>query len=162
MTEYAWGCDPAMSHISMAFADMDSDEISVETLITKTDAREGARLGLLDRRIRIWARELSGRYPPACVWVEAPAGQIPNLQLSYAVGVIQAALAESLPCPVWSIPSGKWKKVALGYGNASKGQVKAWSEAQKLGGESQDEHDALAIAFAGRRLLQSRQWDVAA
>ena len=75
------------------------------TLITRTTEREGARLGLLDRQLRIAARQWASEFPPACVFVEQPSGRFRNLPLTYAAGVIQAALFEALACPVWTIPS---------------------------------------------------------
>lgn len=100
MSEHVWAVDPAISHLAFAFADIAGAAIGVETLITRTTEREGARLGLLDRQVRIYARQAAGRYPPACVWVEQPSGRFPNVQLAYAVGVVQAALFETLACPV--------------------------------------------------------------
>jgi hypothetical protein len=65
--EYVWGVDPGLSRVAFAFADCDSAAVVVETVTTRTIEREGARFGLLDRRLRIYARQAAGRYPPACV-----------------------------------------------------------------------------------------------
>lgn len=151
----------ATSALSFAFAHTGSDHVDVETLITRTTEREGARLGLLDRQLRIYAREVAGRFPPACVWVEQPSGRFIKPQLYYVVGVLQAALFESLACPVWTVPSGTWKQRTVGRGNATKEQVAAWVRSQRHGFDSQDEADAIGIACAGRAMLLSRSWEAA-
>lgn len=158
MTEHIWGIDPALSHISFAFADLQTDHVEVESLITHTEEREGARLGLLDRQVRTYARQTAGRYPPAAVWVEQPSGRFPNLQLYYCVGVIQAALFETLGCPVWSMPSGRWKKATVGAGNATKDQVAEWVRGRRIEFDGQDEADAIAVALAGRAMFSERSF----
>ncbi len=161
MTEYVWGVDPAISHISVAFADTKSEGIEVRSLLTRTEEREGARLGLLDRQVRIAASQWADMFPPACVWVEQASGKFQKPQFLYAIGVIQAALFETLACPVWTIPSSTWKHRTLGYGNASKIQVLAWTDQFGFPSLSQDEADAVCIALAGRSMLLSGSWDVA-
>jgi Holliday junction resolvasome RuvABC endonuclease subunit len=160
VSAYVWAVDPALSRLAIAFAALGSERIEVETLVTANDATEGERLGLLDRQVRIAARQLAGDYPPAVVWVEQPSGRFRNLQLSYAVGVLQAALSETLSCPVWTIPSSAWKVRTVGVGNATKQQVMAWAERHATI-DGQDEADAVAIAWAGRAMLASGQWAAA-
>jgi Holliday junction resolvasome RuvABC endonuclease subunit len=158
-SSFVWGVDVAVSHLEFAFADLDSDEIAVESLITRTEAREGERLGSIDRQVRTYAKQLAGRYRPHVVWVEQPAGKFIEPQLFYVVGVLQAALWDTLQCPVWTIPPGAWKKLSAGFGNASKAQVSAWCERQRYSFDGQDQADALAIAFAGRRMVQTASWE---
>lgn len=158
-SEYVWAVDPAVTRLAFAFAAVDSPAVDVETLDVRTTEREGARLGLLDRRIRLYARQAARRFPPACVWVEQPSGRFPLPQLAYAVGVTQAALFEVLACPVWTIPSGTWKRRTVGVGNASKPQVAAWVARLGVEVDSQDEADAVAIACAGRAMLLAGSWD---
>ena len=160
-SEFVWGIDPALSRLAFAFAALDSDAITVETLITRCEEREGARLGLLLRQLHIYARQAAGRFPPAVCWVEQPSGRFRNLQLTYATGVVQAALFEALACPVWSIASSAWKRRTVGVGNATKEQVAAWVDALGVDVDGQDEADAVAIAVAGRAMLVNRQWEVA-
>jgi Holliday junction resolvasome RuvABC endonuclease subunit len=158
---YVWGIDPAVSRLAFAFADLDGEQVEVETLCTATDTTEGERLGLLDRQVRIYARQQVETYPPAVVWVEQPSGRWRNLPLAYAVGVVQAALFETLHCPVWTIPSSAWKRRTVGAGNATKPQVMAWAERVAVVG-NQDEADAVGIAWAGRAMVASGQWETAA
>lgn len=163
MSEYVWAIDPQVGHLAFAFAPLDGGPIEVETLRTACDAREGERLFLLAQRVGIFARHATDIYPAACVWIEQPSGTFIKPQLYYTVGVVQAVVFEQTGmAPVWSIPSGTWKKNALGYGNASKEQVAAWVE--RAGGSfaSQDEADAYAMACAGRRMFTERRWEVAA
>lgn len=157
--EYVWGVDVAVSHLSIAFAQHPTGPITTDSLLVDSEFREGQRLGLLDRQTRIWANQLKAGHPPAVVWVEQPSGRFPNPALFYAAGVVQAALSETLAVPVWSVPSGKWKKIATGVGNASKEQVAAWGVRHGAGDLTQDEYDAFAIAWAGRLMLVSGRWD---
>jgi Holliday junction resolvasome RuvABC endonuclease subunit len=160
--EYVWGVDPAVSRLAFAFAPTADGPIEVESLRTDTELRDGARLGLLDRQLRIRARQLAGDFPPAVVWVEQPSARFTNLALTYATGVVQAALYESLAVPVWTIASSAWKLRTVGAGNASKAQVAAWVAAQGADFSGQDEADAYAIAAAGRAMLLAGSWSASA
>jgi Holliday junction resolvasome RuvABC endonuclease subunit len=159
---WVWGVDVAVSRLAIACASLASDAVDVETLATRTDTTEGERLGLLDRRIRFHARALGCRFPPAVVWVEQPSGRFRALQLTYATGVVQAAMFEALGVPVFTVPSSAWKRRTVGVGNATKSQVRAWVD--RLGVEvgDQDQADAVAIAVAGRAMVRAGLWDVAA
>lgn len=161
-TAFVWGVDVAVSRLAFAFAPDDGGAIEVETLVTKCKATEGERLGLLDRQVRIYARQAAGAYPPAVVWVEQPSGRFRAPQLVYATGVVQAALFEALSCPVWTVPSATWKQRTVGRGNATKEQVAAWVSARSSTPASQDEADAYAIAAAGRAMVQARSWEATA
>jgi Holliday junction resolvasome RuvABC endonuclease subunit len=161
--EHVWGVDPALSRLAFAFAAVESGDVQVETLITRTEERDGARPGLLDRQVRIYARQAAGRYPPACVWVEQPSGRFRNLPLAYCVGTLCAALYEALAVPVWTIPSGAWKRRTVGVGNASKLQIRAWVDALPgVSVDGQNEADAVAIAVAGRAMFRAGSWEAAA
>jgi Holliday junction resolvasome RuvABC endonuclease subunit len=157
-----WGVDVAVSHLSIAFAELDTERVGVRSLITGNDTREGERLGRLDRQLRIWGRQLAGEFPPHVIFVEQPSGRFRAPTLVYACGVVQAALFETLGVPVWTIPSGRWKKATVGVGNATKPQVRAWVDTMGYDADSQDEADAICIAVAGRRMLAADDWGVAA
>ena len=155
MTEQVWAVDSSLSQLAVAFADVDSPAVVVKTLITRTTEREGARLGLLDRQLRIAARQWADEFPPACCWVEMPAGRFPNPQLAYAVGVVQAALFETLAVPVWTLGPSVWKRRTVGAGNATKPQVRAWVDRLGVDVRNQDEADAVAIASPAGRCCSS-------
>lgn len=159
LIEYVWGCDPAVSRLAFAFAPLPDGPLTVESFATDVDASEGERLALLAKRVRTYAYEREREFLPAAAWVEQPSGQFRNPALSYATGVVQAALFEQLGCPVWTIPPTAWKKRAIGHGNASKAQVAAWVEDRSPDLASQDEKDAYAIACAGRAMFTSGEWD---
>lgn len=161
MVEHVWGVDVAVSRLAFGFARLPDGPIAVETLHTASDAREGQRLGWLDRQLRIYAVQCAARFPPAAVWVEQPSGRFRNLALVYATGVVQAALFEALGCPVWTIPSATWKQRTVGAGNATKAQVAAWVAGRGAGVDGQDEADAYAIAAAGRAMVASSSWEAA-
>ena len=156
-TTFVWGIDPAVARLAFAFAPVDGGPIEVETLTTAGDATEGERLGLLDRQVRIFARQRAADLPPAVCWVEQPSGRFRNLPLTYAVGVVQAALFETLGVPVWTIPSSTWKQRTVGVGNATKAQVMTWAE-RVATVDGQDEADAVGIAHAGRAMVESGRW----
>lgn len=151
--QFIWGVDPALSPMAFAFISLGWSVIEAETLVTHTDAHDGERLGLLDRRLRSYAQQAARAYPPLCVWVEQPSGHWRIPQLSYCVGVAQAALYEILGVPVWSISSGAWKRRAVWYGAAIKAQVLAWVEGIGVGVDSEDQADAVAIAVAGGHMF---------
>lgn len=162
LIEYVWAVDPAVSRLAFAFAPLPGGLIELETLLVDSEAREGQRLGWLDRQVRIYARQAAGRFPPACVWVEQPSGRHRNLPLTYATGVVMAALFEALACPVWSIPSAAWKKRTVGAGNATKAQVAAWVAERGGAAGSQDEADGYAMAAAGRAMVSTGSWEAGA
>lgn len=159
---HVWGVDVAMAKLAFAFADTESPRVEVASLRMRTEDREGARLGLIDRKVRIYAAAVARQFPPACVWVEQPSGRFPKPQLYYCAGVTMAALFETLACPVWSIPPKTWKQRTVGSGNATKAHVRAWVDSLGLEVDSQDEADAVAIACAGRAMLLSRSWEATA
>lgn len=161
-SEYVWGIDPSLSRVAIAFASLSNNTIDVRSLCTRSDTSEGERLGLLDRQVRIFTAQCAGNYPPAVVWIEQPSGRFRNLALTYCVGVIQAAVFETLRCPVWTIPSSAWKVRTVGVGNATKPQVRAWVHQVGVNVATQDEADAVAIASAGRAMTQAGRWQVAA
>jgi len=159
---FVWGVDVSLSLLAFGFAAVESGDVQVESLVTRTTEREGARLGLLDRQLRIVPGQVADCYPPACIFVEQASGRFRAPQLTYAVGVVQAALYEALGVPVWSVPSSKWKRSTVGVGNATKPQVRAWVDRLGVEVEGQDEADAVAIACAGRAMLLARSWEAAA
>jgi Holliday junction resolvasome RuvABC endonuclease subunit len=160
--EHVWGVDVAVSHLAFAFAPLPDGPVDVASLNTLTDTREGQRLGLLDRQVRIYAQQVAGEYPAACVWVEQPTGRFPSPQLMYAAGVVQAALFETLACPVWTVPVSTWKQRTVGKGNATKTDVFLWASRRQPTVETQDEADAYCIAAAGRAMVNTRSWEAAA
>lgn len=145
-----WGIDVGTKRI--AFGTTNGRSESVEIARGKGGER------LYDARTKTWhmARELAADEPPLCVFMEAPAGNPrPHPSLIQMCGVateaIYAALANVYrhPVTVFEIPVASWKKLALGRGNATKGDVMEWAEAAGLRPANQDEADALAIAQAG-------------
>lgn len=153
-----WGIDPALARLAFAFAPTNGGAIELETLTTRSKATEGERLGLIDRQVRIFARRRAADWPPEVVWVEQPSGRFRNLPLTYAVGVIQAALYETLEVPVWTIPSSTWKCATLGRGSADKEAVARWVRQRGATARCQDEADAYCIAAAGRAMLLAEEW----
>jgi hypothetical protein len=101
---------------------------------------------------------------PGLVLVEQPSGKMENPNLSYAVGVIQAALYDGLysalgrAVRIETCTSGWWKKRACGRGNLYKPKsrndeyrVLTWARQNGYAGYSWDECDAWGIAEAARR-----------
>jgi Holliday junction resolvasome RuvABC endonuclease subunit len=160
MTDWVWGIDPGIARVAAAFAGPGDDELDVDSALVGVLERDGARLATLAAVVRASARGWAAEFPPACVWVEQPSGKGRNLQLAYAVGVIQAALAECLEVPVWTIPAAKWKAATVRNGSASKRDVAAWIAEFDVDTRNQDEVDALAIALAGRAIFRARRWEM--
>jgi Holliday junction resolvasome RuvABC endonuclease subunit len=163
---YVWGVDVATGHLAFGFADADAERrfpTRVATLTMATTAREGERLAFIAKVLRRQSYMLARRFEPRVIFVEQPSGHFHNLQLCYVTGVVQATLAEALPCPVWTVPSSRWKRATIGPGNASKDDVRRWvHENSQAMIESQDECDAYAIAEAGRSMLLADSWGAAA
>jgi Holliday junction resolvasome RuvABC endonuclease subunit len=158
-TGYVWGIDVAISKLAVGFADLEVPSIDLTTVHTSTNLKDGARLAWLKERYCEHFLVLGLRYPPYVIWVEEPIGRFPKPQLLYVAGIAQAVLYEMFGCPVWAIPTSKWKQESVGKGNANKEAVMKWVEAQQGSlPASQDEADAYAISYAGRRLVMAERW----
>ena len=156
----AWyGIDPSTKRIAIACVTSDTKRVASHPF---PSLEGGARLKAIWDETRLFVQSLSERGWPAAglAWVEQPSGKTPNPALSYAVGVIQAALCDALACRVETIESSSWKKVATGRGNVYKPKrrgevygVLAWAQANGYRGTSWDEADALGIAVAAQRTV---------
>lgn len=149
--DYVWGVDVAVSKVAFGFAALGWTTVESETVHFDRELRGGRRLGLMDRRLRMWARNTAKVFPPVAVFVEQPSGRWRNPELAYAAGVVQAALFEALGVEVVTITSGEWKKATVGTGKATKQQVGAWVR-RFVDPDvfDEDQCDAVGIAFAGR------------
>lgn len=152
--DYVWSVDVAMTKLAFGFAALGWESVEVECLYTGDEHRDGRRLGLIDRQVRIYADQVRCVFPPVTVFVEQPSGKFIKPPLYYAVGVVQAALFETLDVEVITITSGEWKKATVGVGNATKAQVGAWVRKHDPDIFDQDQADAYAIAWAARRRVQ--------
>jgi hypothetical protein len=112
-----WGVDVSVRAVSIASVNAEGAR-AVRT--APVDASEGgARLASIWRETRDLAGR-SGRWP-GVVFVEQPSGAQPNPALSYAVGVVQAAIYDAVgPVKVETVTSSWWKKRACGKGNIYK------------------------------------------
>lgn len=154
LSAYVWGVDPSTVRVSIATA-VSGAWVSVQTKqFTKCAPRTGERLKTIGWETADLAGDLAVQCPPCAVFVEQPfaAGRGVEPELYYAVGVIQAVLAEF--APVQTIPVPTWKKQAVGYGAAKKPDVLRWAQRKGYEGESQDEADAIGIAVAGVKLME--------
>jgi hypothetical protein len=161
-----WGVDPSTVRLSVAFVTPEGRR-GVRTV---PFARAGgpARLSEIYAQTRLFALEgwVHAGFPlPGLVLVEQPSGKMENPNLSYAVGVIQAALYDGLysmidrPVQIETCTSSWWKKRACGRGNIFKPKkrdmdpygVLTWARQNGYAGSSWDEADAWGIAEAARR-----------
>jgi Holliday junction resolvasome RuvABC endonuclease subunit len=161
---FVWAVDPGVGRVAFAFAPVDGGLVRAETLRTDSQARDGRRLGWLDRQVRIAARQWAGDLPPAGCWVKQPAPPSFHelLPLAYAAGVVQAALFETLGCEVLTMRSFTFRRWAMGAPRASRADVLAWVTLQGVPVRSQDEANAVAVALAGRAMLLSGSSEMAA
>jgi hypothetical protein len=160
-----WGVDPGTERVAFAYA---YEGRRAAFSASFPDLKGGARLAAIWRETaRVVLELLVGDWPwPGLVWVEQPSGERPNPALSYAVGVIMAAIANQVPqAAVETVPSATWKKAATGYGAHYKPTKKKlgrpprfedyavarWARENGYEGSSWDECDALGIAEAARR-----------
>lgn len=166
-----WGVDPGVRRVAAAFVAPDGRRGA--RTASFPDLEGGARLAEIWRETaRFVAALLAGDWPlPGLVMVEQPSGKQPNPALSYATGVIQAAVYAAVwrdfkvPVRVETCSSSWWKKRATGNGALFKPKagdhreygVLAWARANGYTGVSWDEADALGIAEAGRREVALEQ-----
>jgi hypothetical protein len=172
-----WGVDPSTVRLSVAYVTPEGAR-GVRT-VPFGRVEGSARLSEIYAQTRLFAlgvAEASGgdltldpvssEWPrPGLVLVEQPSGKMENPNLSYAVGVIQAALYDGLysalgrAVRIETCTSGHWKKVACGRGNLYKPKrghtfeygVLTWARQNGYAGCSWDEADAWGIAEAARR-----------
>lgn len=161
-----WGVDPSTKRVAIACVTSDTKRVASCSF---PDLTGGARLAAIWNGTREFVISLLERgWPaPGLVWVEQPSGKTTNPQLSYAVGVIQAAVCDATACPLETIESSSWKKTACGRGNIYKPTrkqlgrtpafadygVAVWAQSNGYRGNSWDEADALGIAVAAQRTV---------
>jgi hypothetical protein len=147
----AWGVDPSTTGIALAWC---GTQVGARSAEIKGHPRGGERLSALwwatsNLSNRIIAEERSRC--PSYVLVETPPGHLHANQLTYATGVIMAAIFNSIA--VWNpmvvveeVNISSWKAEIVGHGNATKEQVMDWALTHRFEGNTQDEADAHAIA----------------
>lgn len=165
----AWyGVDPSTVRVSIAYVAPDGSRDATTTPFPRCEGP--ARLSAIYRDTRVMVEGLLngmwglGWPKPGAVLIEQPSGKMENPNLSYAVGVIQAAVYDGLAegydpgVPVETTTSSHWKKVACGRGDIRKPKrqgdpypVLEWARANGYAGFSWDEADALGIAECARR-----------
>lgn len=154
---FVLGCDVSTKSIALA----DSEGNSGHILVSQLD-RGSQRLADIHHRTVVYTRQfLDGRVPEVA-FVEQPSGRFvhPNLWMAY--GVVRAAMWEAMkqiaahPVSVLAVSVGEWKQRAVGKGSASKEDVARW--AWTVGQPStQDEADALGVAFAGLSMIRGEE-----
>jgi hypothetical protein len=106
-----WGVDPSTLRIAVACGGRVQTHSFPRT--------EGyARLADIYDSTAEFTQDLMFSWPvPGFVLVEQPSGKTVNLELTYAVGVIIAAMQGALPGTRFeTVSSSSWKKVACGRG----------------------------------------------
>jgi hypothetical protein len=162
-----WGVDPSTQRISIACGPLVQTHSfpRTEGLARLSDIYHGT-VAFVE------TLQISGWPAPGFILLEQPSGKTINLELTYAVGVTAAALQYGVEDWIGSvqmetISSSSWKKLATGYGVASKVDpetgkpwkdrerypVMRWARANGYTGNSWDEADALGIAEAARRMV---------
>lgn len=150
-----WGVDPSTLRIAIA------SEGRVQThSFPRTEGL--ARLGDIYQSTVDFAMDFADGRLPGFILIEQPSGKTINLELTYAVGVIIAALCEAMPgARIETVVSSSWKRIACGRGDIYKPKkgddweygVLRWARENGYQGSSWDEADALGIAEAARRLV---------
>lgn len=154
-----WGVDPSSVRVAIATIDPEGRRgVSQEAFPGVSGAE---RLGAIYTCTFALAAQMSAMLPPGIVVVEQPSGKRPNPALSYAVGVIIAALHAGISGHphVEMVSSSRWKAVACGKGNIYKPKptsgeeygVLSWARELGYTGSSWDDADAMGVAEYGRR-----------
>ena len=167
---YHYGVDPGTTRVAIAIVGPHGLMSAFTVPIFKAEG--GKRLGLIYSGVYEAAFNVALRYPCGLAWVEQPSGKFDNPALSYATGVIQAAMHNALDCVVETVPSNTWKLGATGFGGhrktvphhsvAGKRQPVSFDEygvakwaVSEMGytGRSLDEVDAIGVAAAARNAV---------
>lgn len=161
-----WGVDPSTLRVSVA--SVSSEGVRGVSTVSFPSLKGVGRLGRVYSLTRGSARELAEVVRPGVIVVEQPSGKVQNLQLTYAVGVIMAALAGAAPwAQLVTVNSMTWKSVACGHGHIYKPKkergsaapvpeaygVLPWARSMGYVGSSWDEADAWGIADYARRMF---------
>ena len=155
-----WGIDPSTRGVSIAHVAPDGTR-GVST-VTFEGGEGGKRLAAILRHTRGLAVVLAGKCAPGVIVVEQPSGKRPNPSLSYAVGVVMAAVCEAIPgVKLETVPSATWKRVACGRGDIRKPKpssgeeyaVLTWAKTRGYAGKSYDEVDAMGVAEYARKTI---------
>lgn len=156
------GVDPSIDHPAVAVWP------SGETWQLRVKGRGSERLMALSDAVGNWTRD---NYPDdlLAIFIERPTGRFPNPSLAQANGVIQVSMLSACeylfdyPVSCWEMSPGEWKRRAIGKGNAKKLEVAEWAirtwdahptYPHQTHEFTQDEADALAIAYAGSQALR--------
>jgi hypothetical protein len=156
-----WGVDPGCQRVAIAC----SDPAFTVSTASFPPLDGGTRLAWIYAETRRFCVERLGEgwRAPGLVFVEQPSGKQPNPQLSYAVGVIIAAVSDGVHAVtghrvrVETVASSAWKLRATGFGGHRKTVrpygVLQWAAVNGYAGKSYDEADALGIMEAARRTV---------
>jgi hypothetical protein len=126
-----WGVDPSTVRLSVAYVTPEGERGVRTVPFARADGP--ARLSEIYAQTRLFARRAcvyDGFPLPGLVMVEQPSGKMENPNLSYAVGVIQAATWAvlgrcSMRVRIETCTSSWWKKRACGRGNIYKPKKRA-------------------------------------
>jgi Holliday junction resolvasome RuvABC endonuclease subunit len=121
---------------------------------------------LPDRLVRLRAAVRSWLTPYAelgawCAVVEDPGTRHGGTALGAAYGVCTEAARSVLACPVMTLRSGQWKRLALGNGAAKKPDVMAGARLLGYQFNDQDAADAIVMADCARVLTEDIRRDAA-
>lgn len=150
----AWGCDPALRHVSLACVE-NGKLLAVESFAfprrgTLPDDLDHLAISTTGIAFDLW----KAHGVPSVIAVEQPSGRFNNLRSAYAVGVVLATLHRH--GAVVDLPSKTWRKAAFGSAGqrTKEAKVAAMELARELGyeGNSEDESEAICIAVAAERL----------
>ena len=152
LSQGVWGVDPSTLRVSVAVVKAWED-VGVLDWGTRSLGqfdRGARRLERAHWELVPWFEEWAERRPPGFVLVEQPFGRHVHPQSYFMVGVVLAALARVVDCPVDVCSPPEWKRMALGAGRgaADKWEIMEWARAAGYSGSLQDEADAIGIATA--------------
>lgn len=162
MSQCVWGVDPSTLRVAVAAVRPWKEgqaPVTWATLSLQQLDRGARRLRMAHDELASWFAHWVECYPPGFVLVEQPFGRNVHPQSYFMVGVVLAALASVVNCPVDVCSPPEWKKLGLGAGRggAEKFEILDWARDAGYTGSLQDEADAVGIATAAGVRVEASQ-----
>ncbi len=156
--EWVWGIDPsATKGAAFCFYNVYTGKFQTNRVIWFGKAANPA-FRLMECRAACirFAEACSGHFPPLTIAIERPIGR-PNPPLMMHAGVIAEAVGTGTNLPPWFVNTSEWRASCTDLpSRPSKEQVMEWATGRGWHGGTDDEAEAVGIAFHASALWMKR------